>query len=120
PLPGHPSRPVYEPVGLNDEYVPPSLYDAAALDYGRREAGNVVWSSMQGALSLSGLQGLVSYPVRGANVVVQYQGDGIEDPHAIYRQLDAVKHQYGCFLESYLRDGVPTVPAPGALTDPCP
>ena len=68
---------------------------------------------------------LASYPVKAnhagmTSVVVQYMGDGIIDPHYIYRQLDAVKHQYGCFLESYLRDGVPTVPAPGALTDPCP
>ena len=31
----------------------------------------------------------------------------------------AVKHQYGCFLESYLRDGVATIYAPGDVTDPC-
>jgi len=45
-------------------------------------------------------------------------GDGIVDPHYIYRQLDEVKHQYGCFLETYLRDGTPTVVAPGPLTAP--
>ena len=53
-------------------------------------------------------------------VVVQYEGDGIIDAHYLYRQNDQVKHQYGCFLASYLRDGVPTVPAPGPITDPCP
>jgi hypothetical protein len=119
PLPGHPSRPVYEPVGKDDEYFPPILYDAAALAYGHHEAGDIVWPTMQDALSLSGLQGLVSYPVRGGNVVVQYHGDGIEDPHAIYRQLEAVKHQYGCFLETFLTTGTAVVPAPAAVGTPC-
>lgn len=120
PLPGHPSRPVYEPVGLDDEYFPPDLYDAAALAYGHRQAGDVVWPSMQQALSLGGLSGVVPYPVRGANVAVQYRGDGIEDPHAIYRQLDAVKQQYGCFLETFLSTGTAVVPAPSPLGPPCP
>ena len=47
-----------------------------------------------------------------------HQFDAI-DAHYIYRQLDSVKHQYGCFLETYLGDGVPTVSAPGGLMDPC-
>ena len=49
-----------------------------------------------------------------------YPGDGIIDAHYLYRQNPDVKHQYGCFLETYVRDGVPTVPGPGAITDPCP
>src|SRR5204863_93719 len=82
------------------------------LSYGHNEAGNVQWSSMQDALKLASLDGLLQYPVKQnrlsqdgtpyTGVVVQYQGDGIEDPHAIYRQLDAVKYQYGCFLETFL------------------
>jgi hypothetical protein len=125
PLPGLPARNVYEPVGKDDTYFPIDVYDAAALSYGNQEAGDTVWPSMQDALGLDQLGGLLSYPVKAnegglTRVVVQYMGDGIIDPHYIYRQLDAVKHQYGCFLESYLRDGVPTVPAPGGLTDPCP
>jgi len=125
PLPGLTARNVYEPVGKDDTYFPIDVYDAAALSYGNEEAGDTVWPSMQDALGLDQLGGLISYPVKAnegglTRVVVQFMGDGIVDPHYIYRQLDAVKHQYGCFLESYLRDGVPTVPAPGALTDPCP
>ncbi len=125
PLPGLPPRSVYEPVGMNDTYFPIDVYDAAALSYGNEEAGTAIWPSMQDALALDKLGGLMSYPVKMnrdslTRVVVQYMGDGIIDPHYIYRQLDTVKHQYGCFLESYLRDGVPTVPAPGGLTDPCP
>jgi hypothetical protein len=52
-------------------------------------------------------------------VVVQYLGDGIYDPHAIYSQLDAVKYQYGCFLETMLKTGTATVPAPAPYTTPC-
>jgi hypothetical protein len=129
PLPGHPVRPIYEPVGMNDQYFPTVLYDAVSLSYGHNEAGSVVWPAMQDALALAHLDGLVPYPVQqnrksetGAaytGVVVQYQGDGIEDPHAIYRQLGAVKHQYGCFLESFLATGTATVFAPNAEAAPC-
>jgi hypothetical protein len=52
-------------------------------------------------------------------VVVQFESDGIVDSHYIYRQLEEVKHQYGCFFDSYLRTGTPTVVAPAPLTAPC-
>ena len=125
PLAGFSPRSVYEPVGQYDSYFPMDVYDAAALSYGNQQAGDAIWSTMQDALALDHLDGLATYPVKAnrdgyTRVVVQFMGDGIIDPHYIYRQLDTVKHQYGCFLESYLRDGVPTVPAPGGLTDPCP
>ncbi len=129
PLNGHPVRPVYEPVGKDDQYFPTVLYDAVALSYGHNEAGSVQWSSMQDALKLASLDGLLQYPVKQnrvsqdgtpyTGVVVQYQGDGIEDPHAIYRQLDAVKHQYGCFLETFLATGQAVVPSPQPLGTPC-
>jgi hypothetical protein len=125
PLEGFPVRHVYEPVGKDDVYFPIAVYDAAALAYGNQQAGDELWPTMQQALATDSLDGLIQYPVAGnldgaTRVVVQYESDGLIDSHYIYRQLDAVKHQYGCFLASYLRDGVPTVPAPGALTDPCP
>jgi hypothetical protein len=125
PLPGAPVHHVYEPVGMGDSYFPIDVYDAAALSYGNEQAGTMVWPSMQDALTLDSLGGLLTYPVHAnesgkTRVVVQYMGDGVVDAHYIYRQLDAVKHQYGCFLESYLRDGTPTVPGPGAIADPCP
>jgi L-fucose isomerase-like protein len=53
-------------------------------------------------------------------VVVQYPEPALVDAHQIYRQLDEVKYQYGCFLASYLRDGVPTVPAPAPIGSACP
>lgn len=125
PLPGIPARHIYEPAGMGDEFFPIAIYDLAALAYGNQQAGPEVWPSMQQALAVDGLAGLVSYPVIAnkdgkTRVVVQFAGDGIIDEHQIYRQLDGVKHQYSCFFASYFRDGVPKVPAPGALDAPCP
>lgn len=130
PLPGHPIRPIYEPAGKDDRYFPTPIYDAMATAYGNHEAGDSVWPTMQTSLTLAGRGGILPYPVTqngrsdsGENftgVVVQYNGDGIGDPHAIYRQLDQVKYQYGCFLTSFLSTGVAKVPAPAALGTPCP
>ena len=130
PLPGHPIRPIYEPVGQGDSYFPEQTYDAMALAYGHKEAGSVIWPSMQEALALEGRSGLLSYPVsqdldseaggKYTGVIVQYKGDGVYDPHALYSQLDEVKYQYGCFLSTFLQSGVATVPAPAALGTPCP
>jgi hypothetical protein len=131
PLPGHPVRPVYEPHGLGDSYFPTTVQDAVALSYGNKEAGDIVWPTMQDALKLRGLDGILPYPISGdvtsadgsayTGVVVQYNGDGVYDPHAIYSQLDSVKYQYACFFESMLKTGKATVPAPVAdLSTPCP
>ena len=129
PLPGHPVRPVYEPHGDGDSYFPTAVQDACAMSYGHKQAGTQVWPTMQQALALEGLQGMLAYPVAGdvtsslgtkrTGVVVQYKGDGVYDPHAIYSQLDAVKYQYGCFFQTFLQTGVATVPAPADYAVPC-
>ena len=130
PLPGHPVRPVYDPAGKDDSYFPTVVYDAVALAYGHDQAGDVVWPTMQEALALDGRQGVLPYPVKqnraaegsGApytGAIVQYEGDGFYDPHAIYRQLDAVKYQYGCFFSTFLKNGVATLPAPAPMGTPC-
>ena len=129
PLAGHPVRPIYQPVGRGDQYFPTELYDAVALNYGHQEAGVAVWPAMQEVLKLGGLDGLLPFPVTQnrtsvagvayTGAVVQYEGDGLEDPHAIYRQLDAVKHQYSCFVKSWLDTGIAVLPAPGTLDGPC-
>ncbi len=130
PLPGHPVRPVYEPAAIGDSYFPTVTYDAMATSYGNREAGKQVWKSMQTSLALDGLDGILDFPVKDdvesadgskyTGVMVQYHGDGVYDPHAIYSQLDAVKYQYGCFLSTMLATGTATVPAPAPLGTPCP
>jgi hypothetical protein len=130
PLEGHPVRPIYEPVGQGDSYFPTALYDAIALAYGHPMAGDTVWPTMQEALALDGLDGVLPYPVAGnrtselaatpyTGVVVQYAGDGIYDPHGIYGQLDEVKYQYGCFFATFLATGEASVLAPKPLGSPC-
>jgi hypothetical protein len=125
PLAGTSPRHVYEPVGMDDKFFPNDVYDAAALAYGNRQAGDLVWPTTQTSLAVDHLDGMMTYPVAADRppttaVVVQYRGDGIVDSHQIFRQLDAVKYQYGCFLQSFLRDGVATVPAPAPLSSACP
>lgn len=130
PLPGHPVRPVYEPHGQGDSYFPTAVQDAVAMAYQNRQTGTQVWPTMQQTLALEGLSGILPYPVKddltSANgttkytgAVVQYVGDGVYDPHAIYSQLDAVKYQYGCFFQSFLQTGTATVPAPADYSVPC-
>lgn len=131
PLPGHPVRSIYEPVGLGDSYFSSNVYDAMALAYGHPMAGREVWPTMQPALALSGLSGILPYPVRNnrmgpgmtpyTGVIVQYAGDGVFDPHSIYTQLDAVKYQYSCFARTFIDTGVGTVfdPTGRAADAPC-
>ncbi len=130
PLPDHPVRAIYEPAGKGDSYFPTETYDAMALAYAHQQAGDAVWPTMQEALALEGKQGIVPYPVSNnlssesgvkyTGVVIQYEGDGVYDPHALYTQKDEVKYQYGCFLSSFLKTGTAVVPAPAALGTPCP
>jgi len=130
PLPGHPVRPIYQPVGLDDYYFSTSVYDAAAISYGHQQAGDELWPQMQEALAVANLDGIIDYPVSansssetGADytgVVVQYANDGIDNAHYIYAQRDEVKYQYGCFLATFLQRGVATVPAPAELGTACP
>jgi len=134
PLPGYAPKHVYEPVGYLDHDFAPPVYDGAAPAYGHEQGGSAVWPTMQEALALAGLDGILAYPasqnrsvasggsggVRYTGVVVQYAGDGIIDPHNIAFQLDDVRYQYGCFLRSAYETGVAVVPAPAALDAPCP
>ncbi|MDB4952490.1 MAG: hypothetical protein JWO36_59 [Myxococcales bacterium] len=123
PMSGSP-RHIYQPIGMDDKFFPNPIFDAAALAYGNQEAGEIVWPGTQEALRAEHMDGIIAYPVKGNRtttaVVVQYHDDGILDAHYIHRQLPAVKYQYGCFLATYLRDGIPTVPAPAALDAACP
>lgn len=130
PLEGFTPRPVYEPVGMGDSFFPIAVYDAVALSYGHPQAGDEIWPSMQDALALADLDGFIDYPVVQnltsdtgedyTGAVVQYAGDGFSDPHVIFVQLDEVKYQYGCFLETQVRTGTAVIPAPAALGTPCP
>jgi hypothetical protein len=129
PLPGHPVRPIYEPVGIQDSYFSTQTYDAMATAYGQREVGEQIWTTMQDALSLENLAGLVQYPVSNdltsesgqpyTGVVVQYRDPTGYDGHALYTQVPEVKHQYACFLSTFLQTGTAVVVAPNEPGSPC-
>lgn len=51
--------------------------------------------------------------------VVRYLPDRDDGGHYVTFQLEGPKHQYGCFLETLRTTGTPTIPAPGAIDDPC-
>jgi len=129
PLPGLPTRPVYQPVGQGDSFFPIQLYDAVTVAYGHPQAGEVVWPSMQDSLSVVGLDGVLDYPVANnltneagetyTGVVVQSAGDGFSDPHVIFVQVPEIRYQWTCFLRTAVFDGVATVPPPGVPGDAC-
>jgi hypothetical protein len=129
PLEGHPVRPIYEPCGKGDSYFPTTVYDAVALAYGHKQAGDEIWPTMQPTLKIGGLDGILPYPVSQdlmsaggqsyTAAAIQYDGDGVYDPHALYTQRDEVKYQYGCFLASFLKTGTATIYAPKPLGSPC-
>ncbi len=129
PLPGHPARPIYEPVGLNDSYFPTIIYDAMDLAYAHPRAGDEIWPTMRDAQKLAGLDTPVSYPVKAnlksvdgtpyTGAIVQYAPMGY-DGHGIYRRHDAVLYQYACFHASFHKTGTAVIPAPAPAGTPCP
>lgn len=129
PLPGHPARPIYEPVGRDDSYFPTVIFDAMDLAYAHPRVGDEVWPSMRDAQKLVGLDAPLSYPVKAnlmsvdgqpyTGAIVQYAPDNY-DGHAIYRKHDAVIYQYGCFHSSFRKTGTAVIPAPAPLGSACP
>lgn len=129
PLPDHPVRSIYQPVGQGDSDFPEVVFNAVALASGVQQAGPVLWPEMQDSLSLAGLDGVLTYPVSNnavseagipyTGIVVQYEGDGIADPHTIFSQRLDVKYQYGCFINSVQQFGMPMVLAPRPVLPPC-
>lgn len=129
PLPGHPARPVYEPVGKDDSYFPTTIFDAMDLAYAHPRVGDEVWPSMRDAQKLVGLDAPISYPVKAnlrsvdgqpyTGAIVQYAPDNY-DGHAIYRKHDAVIYQYGCFHSTFRKTGTAVIPAPAPLGTACP
>ena len=95
-----------------------------------QEAGDSVWPTMQDALALGGLDGVLGYPV--ANDVTSHGRRAVHGRRRAVRgrrrlrsarhllAARRVKYQYGCFFESFLETGHATVPAPAPLGTPCP
>lgn len=126
PLEGHPVRSIYEPCAPQDSYFATETYDAMALAYGHPQAGEAQWTSMQDALGLADLDGIVSLPLEDnlksesgtayTGAVLQFAPKALPgetlDGHAIYSRRDDVKYQYSCFMQSFFATGKARIPAP--------
>ncbi|MBL8954738.1 MAG: hypothetical protein JNK82_28430, partial [Myxococcaceae bacterium] len=130
PLEGHPARSVYEPVSQNDSYFPTDVYDALVLGYGNPLAGGEVWPGVVTGLEGLGLPTSVELPAKDnatsengsqyTAVAIQHANDGGFDGHGIYRRLESVRRQFGCFHETFQATGKAVVPPPTPTTGPCP
>ncbi|HEX6838851.1 MAG TPA: hypothetical protein VF334_19870, partial [Polyangia bacterium] len=135
PAAGESPRNVLMLQGIVDHYILPSIANATSLALGLDAAGplydadNAEEQSL-GQIPLAArlpLVGLSALPLPSSGnvdaattaLVVQHPGDAIEDGHEVVFQTDPPKHQYRCFLASWLT-GTPTVPPDGAADDPCP
>jgi hypothetical protein len=128
PLPGHPTRPIFIPAGLDDPGFSNRIYAAMSLASGTQQAGEILSGDFPDALALGGLGGVADYPALDnvvsasgtpyTGVVAQYASDGILDSHHIFAQRDEVKHQSGCFFATFVA-GRAVVPAPAPLGAPC-
>jgi hypothetical protein len=135
PAAGESPRSVLMLQGIVDHYILPSIANATSLALGLDAAGamydgdnaeeqSLGQTPLAARLPLAGRSAL-SLPAAGnvapsvTALVVQHPGDAIEDGHEVVFQTDAPKHQYRCFLHSWLA-GAPSVPPDGAADDPCP
>jgi len=140
PASGELPRHVLMEQGIVDHYILPPIANATSLSLGLDLAGTELdgtaaeLASMPTLLSVIGFAGrnpvglpaslnLVTPPVSGVEhavtgVVIQHPSDGIEDGHEIVFQTDPPKHEYRCFLQSFLA-GKPVVPTNGTAFAPC-
>ncbi|HEX8950289.1 MAG TPA: hypothetical protein VF945_00520, partial [Polyangia bacterium] len=135
PAPGEAPRHVLMLQGIVDHYILPSIANATSLALGLDAAGPLYDADNAEEQSLGQVPLAARLPLAGRSalplpaagnvapattaLVVQHPGDAIEDGHEVVFQTDAPKHQYRCFLASWL-GGVPSVPPDGAADDPCP
>jgi hypothetical protein len=135
PAMGESPRQVLMIQGIVDHYILPSIANSTSLALGLDEAGPIYDATSPEEMMLDqtplgtvialGGRKSIALPATGnidpqtTAVVVQHPGDNIKDGHEVMFQTPAPKHQYRCFLSSWLK-GTPKVPADGAEEDPCP
>jgi hypothetical protein len=123
--------------GIVDHYILPDIANATTLSIGLDLAGTELDQSSQepagqtpvtSLLPLAGLSAIslpaaqnLALPNAGTStgVLVQANGDAIEDGHEVVFQTDGPKHQYQCFLASTL-SGTPSVPVADNADAGCP
>jgi pimeloyl-ACP methyl ester carboxylesterase len=119
--------------GIVDDYILPDIANAMSLslelqlggtEYDTESDPRLAGERPLGPLLPLVQSGTITLPWAGADagtrVVVQHKEDGIEDGHEVMFQTDAPKHQYQCFLESWLASGTPKVDVDAARDAPCP
>lgn len=139
PPPGAGPRHVLMIQGIVDNYLLPRIANATSLSLGLDLAGPALDTAndprLADQLALEPLLPLVgrsaiALPATGnvvlpgdrvaTAVVTQHAEDGIEDGHEVMYQTDVPKHQYQCFLASWLATGVPSVPTDASRDADCP
>jgi hypothetical protein len=139
PVAGADPRHVLMVQGVVDDYILPRIANATSLSFGLDLAGGELDSEadprLDGELPVGPLLPLtghttISLPA-AANarsndgrivtaVVTQHLEDGLEDGHEVMFQTDPPKHEYQCFLASWLATGTPSVPVDASRDAPCP
>ncbi len=120
--------------GVIDHYILPSIANSLSLSLGVDQAGPAYddmselralgQTALVDLLPLAGRTSITlptsaNIDAKTTAVVVQHPADAVEDGHEAMFQTEAPKHQYRCFLASWLT-GTPIVPADGARAAPCP
>jgi hypothetical protein len=136
--PGDP-RHVLMVQGIVDDYILPRIANATSLSFGLDLAGPEIDTESDPRLvnelpvgpllpldgrAAIGLPAASNVKLSGGGVVTavvtQHLEDGIEDGHEVLFQEDPPKHEYQCFLASWLATGVPSVPTDASRDAPCP
>jgi pimeloyl-ACP methyl ester carboxylesterase len=120
--------------GIVDNYILPRIANTTSLSLGLDLAGGSLDDTgdprLDGQTPLAPMlplvgRGAIELPVSGnidgeaTAVVVQHEEDGVEDGHEVVFQTEAPKHQYQCFLSSWLDGGAPVVPERAGVDAPC-
>jgi hypothetical protein len=124
--------------GIVDDYILPRIANATSLSIGLDLAGTEIDTEndprLAGELALGPLLPLdghtsIALPAESnitvasdvaTGVVTQHLEDGIEDGHEVMFQEDPPKHEYQCFLASWLATGKPSVDTDADRDAPCP
>jgi hypothetical protein len=137
PVTGAQPRHVLMMQGIVDDYILPRIANSTSLSIGLDLAGPELDTEsdprLDGELTLGPLLPLVPLDQRASialpasnnahgvtAVVTQHHEDGIEDGHEVVFQTDVPKHEYQCFLASWLAAGMPSVPTDASRDAPCP
>jgi hypothetical protein len=114
--------------GIVDDYILPRIANTTSMSIGLDLAGPEIDTEsdprLAGQLTLGAMlpldgHAMVALPAT-SNVVTQHLEDGIEDGHEVMFQEDPPKHEYQCFLASWLATGTATVPIDASRDAPCP